>query len=220
VTREGLPRREYRWAQLLLAVIPGGVLHAFFTVIGLTLKENSPRTPKTEGNAPLIVLFHWEFPITLSAQKTWRDQFRGVGFLGIHNWISYVTSVLCYLDALPAVRYDRRSGKKPFQQVMEFLRKNPTKAFSLRTDSGGPYNRVRTSVVTMALESHRPIVCVRQSADRTWRAWDHYIPKPFAHITTRIADPVLPETLRALSREDATAHVQAVMDQLEEKPGE
>lgn len=213
-TKEGIPLREYRWVQLGLAFFPGFLMHSICTAIGWTLKEKIEGEITNGGRAPIIVVFHREFPITVTAPHSWNKLFHGIGYLGVHNWISYCTSVLCYLDGLKAVRYDRRSGKKPLFQVVDFLNQNALVPFAIRTDSGGPYERVRTSVVKMAIQANRPIVCIRQSADRSWRFWDHFFPKPFASVITRVSAPISAQTLRPLSVEEATAQIQLVMDSL------
>ena len=215
-SREKICTRDYRWGQLSLALVPGFLFHLLCTVVGWTLREKVEGELKTSDSAPIVVVYHREFPITLSAQRTWKKLFKGVGYLGIHNWISYCTSVLCYLDGLPAVRYDRRTGLKPLNQVLDFLRQNRPLPFAIRTDSGGPYNRVRSSVVRMALEANRPIVCVRQTSDHTVRIFDHFFPLPFSHVVTRVSDPIVPQALSHLTMEDATARVQFVMDYLAE----
>lgn len=213
VTREGIPYRQYRWGQLLLAIVPGYLLHLLFTLLWTTLRETGHEKDRSLGNA-IIVLYHPEFPITLSAQTTWRRHFRGVAYLGIHNWISYVTSVLCYLDALPAVRYDRATGKRPMDQVLEYLNTHPSVPFALRTDSGGPYRKVRTSIVRLALQTNRPVICLRQTASKAVVLHQHLFPLPFSTVNVSISEPISVETLQCLTLEEATALVQRTMDSI------
>lgn len=217
VSQERIGFAEYRWGQLLLALVPGFLLHFVSTIIGWTLKERVEGEVDKSKGAPILVLFHQEFPISLAAQTTWRRTFRGIAWVGIHNWISYVTSVLCYLDGLIAVRYDRRTGKKPMNQVLDFLRENPRVPFAIRTDSGGPYGKVRTSVVRLALEANRPIVCIRQSTDRYFTLLGHYMPLPFGRVVTRISSPMPAQSFAGLTVEEATARVQYVMNYLGER---
>ena len=84
----------------------------------------------------------------------------------------------------------------------------------MRTDAGGPYYKVKGSVIKLSRESGRPLVPFRQFSDRHVVINSHQIPLPGARIITKIGAPITAEELRSLSDEDALKRVQSAMDAL------
>lgn len=216
VSREGIPWREYRWGHLIPALPVSLLIHAYLMLIRATSRDRR-LGPGQLPKGSILAVFHPEwlyFPIT---KKTWLDIFArsgGMAWVGIHHFLSYFGSSTVYLWGFRAIRYDRRNPLKPFQMVMKFLKENPETLFAIRTDSGSPYNKVRPSLVVMALENNRPIVCARQMGNRNIVWNQHYIPLPFSEIYTAISEPIFPEELRGIPVEAAVEKVQKVMDGL------
>ncbi|MBY0372250.1 hypothetical protein K2X33_16335 [bacterium] len=211
---EGIPAKEYRWGTLLLSLLPGFLIAVVFRLLALTVREK-----KTVGSVDypansLIVVFHPEFLVCLAARKFWIERCKHMAYLGSHTFASYVTSVICWLDRLPAIRYDRKKPGRPIDQVREYLRANTQTPFAFRTDSGGPYYRVRPSAAGLSATTNRPVVCMRQVVDRAWVVNQHYIPMPFSTVTTYVGDPIPASDLAALSNEEATALIQREMEAL------
>lgn len=202
-----------------MASIPFSIwFHFYFMLVKRTSAQVICSSAKMPENA-LVCAFHPEWPLFPASKESWDRLVSGLGtvsWLGIHHFLSYVGSFSVYWWRCRAVRYDWRSAEKPFQQILRKLQSNTDTVFVIRTDSGRPYNRVRSSIVAMSDQLNRPVVCVRQWATRYVMWNEHYIPLPFGRISTAISEPISPETLRALSKDEALSLLQKTMDHLGE----
>jgi lysophospholipid acyltransferase (LPLAT)-like uncharacterized protein len=211
---EGIPYREYRWGKLLLSLVPGFAIALVFRALALTIREKKTVGSPDYPSNTLVVVFHPEFMVCLAARQFWLRHVVGMSYLGSHTFASYVTSVICWLDGLPAVRYDRARPGRPIDQVRDYLRNNPETVFAFRTDSGGPYNRVRPSAAGLSAKCDRPVVCMRQVVSSAWVFNEHFIPKPFATVTTYLSNVIPASTLAVMTNEEATAFLQRTMEEL------
>jgi len=163
----------------------------------------------------ILYMFHRDIELAIFAPAFWRMLGPDFAYLGFHGFASYVGVVWPWLHGYRAFRYARGgAGKKPMEQVLDYLRAHPNERFALRTDAGKPYGVVRASLVDFALETGRPLVAVRQIADKTTQIAGHHLPRPSATIESRISAPVYPDDLRALTRDAARERLQHVIDAL------
>jgi hypothetical protein len=212
-SREGLPLGSYHLGALVASLLPAVVVTLLLRLLRLSMR----RLPVAEGAIPrnaIVYLFHSDVYAYEVTHDLWRRLLSaGDAYLGYHGLKSYMGSLTPYLDGLRCMRYDRRNKSRPMAQILSFLSRNPGR-FILRTDAGGPYGRVRKSLVEMALATHRPLVPMRQVASRSLIVFGHHIPLPGATIETRIGAPIEPHTLTALGIEGATRLLQARIDEL------
>ncbi|MGE4106757.1 MAG: hypothetical protein AB7F66_06045 [Bacteriovoracia bacterium] len=217
-SREGIPWREYAWPALLIAIPLSLVLEISLKLYGLTLR----RAPTPAANVPrnaIVFLFHGD--IYCSVFQDYGAREFGVGtFLGAHSFLSYVWIWRTYWMGYGVLRYDRRrQTAKLIPWIVDYMNRHASLPFALRTDSGGPYGKVRGSIVDLARATNRPVVGARQLADRAWVVRSHALPLPFARLQTRVTVPIFPAELEGLSREDAMRKLQIAMDALASEPG-
>lgn len=217
-SREGVPWREYRWA-LALVTLPFAVLFELcFFLYGRCLRAE-PVPQSTVDAIPdkaIVFLFHTEI---YGALCTWELYWRLFGkgaVLGNHSFLSYVWSLGMYVKGFRMIRFHPNSGRRVLGDIVQQLKTEVPGRFGLRTDSGGPYEVVRKSLVLMSLQSGRPLVPMRQRYDRAWRIKKHWIPKPFAKARTVIGRPIETSELEGLSLEAARDLVQARIDALQD----
>ena len=210
---EGVPWGAYYWKDLLVALPISLVIDGFLAVVRLWVREEPATWTFIKGN-PIVVLFHHECMITLASHyyDAQNQRNRG-GILGFHGFLSYLTFTWSWRKSLPMCRFDRLSPQKPLNQVIDYL-KELRGPFYVRTDAGGPYGRVRASIVEMALATGRSVVCLRQQASRTTTVIGHAVPLPGALTETRVSPPVTAAELQTLGRDQARDHLQSLMDGL------
>jgi len=214
LSREQIPFNEYRWGQVLLS-LPFVLLLRFvyFLMSFVTTEAEAEFKAPLPSNA-MVIIFHTEFPSFPLTPRFWKTHVPGLAWVGIHNFISYAASLFIYDWGYRAIRFDPRSKTRPMDKVREYLKEDVKEIFGLRTDSGGPYEIVRHSAVTMALTSGRPVVAIRQRPSRYFTFNSHLIPLPGATIHTYVSAPVPAERLAALDIEEARQLLQTTIDSL------
>jgi len=138
--------------------------------------------------------------------------------LGYHGFLPYVWVILDHLIGLQYFLFDPASKLKPSEQVQGFLIHHPTKRFALATDSGGPYGRVRPSLLKLSLANERPLVAMGAMFSRSIKIHQHEIPLPGARLTFRLMDPITPQELRSQTTEASLQKLQSVLDHVLSPP--
>lgn len=213
---EGLGWNEYNHFALAAAVPPaaavflcGEMLKKTVAIVD-TFDDINNRMP---DNA-IVYLMHSDIWVSaVSTQSLARIFTPESSYLGYHGYLSYLGSGWSYALGLKCYRYDRKSSLSARDQVLSFVEKTPGRFF-LRTDAGGPYGRVRASLVDMALAANKPLVPLRQFATRHKTFKHHQIPLAGAQIHVCTGEPLWPEDLTKLPREEARAMLQKSMDSL------
>lgn len=216
-TLEGNALSEYHWPSLI-ASLPGNVLiEVCRRLLAPFFKADEPGETASVPDNAICYLFHGEIFYAIATVKLWQrhavDPQRPSAYLGFHGFFSYLGSLPFALTGWRTCRYDRRKGERPINVILRYLARHPGKFF-MRTDAGGPYYRVKGSVVKLSRASDRPLVPLRQFADRYIVINQHQIPLPGARIFTKIGKPIPAHELRALSDADALMRVQKAMDDL------
>lgn len=134
--------------------------------------------------------------------------------VGYHAFLAYLYIVWDRVAGIGHLCYHRVSDVPPLDQLQAMFRKYPEHRFWIFTDSGGPYGRVRKSLVILSRESGRPTVAARLKASRFFHLLGHRIPSPFSRVTITFAEPVTAAELSALSPEAARDRLQAQLDSL------
>ena len=215
VSPEGIPYADYDARGLALALPVGAASTVLLAGLRATTTESlDHRKVRIPANA-ILYMFHRDIELAIFAPAFWDALGSDFAYLGFHGFASYVGVVWPWLRGYRAFRYARGgSPKKPMEQVLDYLLANPHERFALRTDAGKPYGVVRASLVDFSLATGRPLVAVRQVADRSTQLAGHYFPLPGATIESRVSAPVYPDDLRSLTREAARDRLQNVIDAL------
>jgi hypothetical protein len=217
-SREGIAYGDYRLAEALVAAPMGAALLAPILALRPFVRERVDFDAATVPRDALAYMLHRESLLMIFTPQYWRLFDRDGAYLGYHGFASYVTSAYPFWRGSTALRYRRDDSKKPLSQVIDLLKTFPGRV-ALRTDAGGPYGQVRASLVDMAIATGRPLVAVRQTADRTLRVMQHQLPRPGSTVTTRISRPVAAAELAAMPRAAARDLLQRCMDALADEPG-
>lgn len=216
-TLEGNPLADYHWPSLI-AALPGNVMIEIIRrFLAPFFKADAPHEAAAVPENAICYLFHGEIIYAIATVNLWQDQAikpeRPGAYLGFHGFFSYLGSLPFALTGWRTCRYDRRRGERPLNVILRYLNNHPG-TFFMRTDAGGPYYKVKGSVIKLSRESGRPLVPFRQFSSRYFVINSHQIPLPGARITTRIGEPITAQELRSLSDEEALKRVQAAMDAL------
>lgn len=215
-SREGVRFSEYRWG-LVLVTLPFALLFELCATLYSLLLRAEPVSDESVDRIPpnaIVFLFHTEIYGAFADWDLYRRIFGEGAVLGNHTFLSYVWSLRMYVKGFQMFRFHTNAGKRVLPDIVRYLGSEVRGRFGLRTDSGGPYEVVRKSVVVMSRESNRPLVPMRQIYDRAWRVRSHWIPKPYARVRTVIGPAIAPEELRDLPVERARDLVQARIDAL------
>lgn len=214
VSREGIPWREYSWGHLLVSLVVAIPLDLFFFLVSLTTKVPPPQKKGEVAPGSILVVFHPEWPIFPITVRMWRRELPPICWVGLHHFLSYFGSLVCFIIGAQAIRFRRNDPEKPFYRIVKFIEAHPHHVFAIRTDSGGPYNQVRHSAIALALKAKRDIICLRQIPTRYLMIHHHYFALPFGRVDTHVSAPISHEKLATLSLDEARELVQATMDGL------
>jgi len=189
---EGIPYRDYLWPHVLISLIPATVLYLIFKILSRAIRESATPPVNIPENA-LVCFFHGEQIISAVCTRFWKlFSGREIYGLGYHGWTSYVSSsVWPYSIGWKVIRYQRKGGQKPFDQILEALRSKASGIIVIGTDSGGPYYSVRPSLIELAIKSGRPIVSIRHVASYSLILKQHHWPLPFTIVRTYISNASL-----------------------------
>ncbi len=216
--REGIPWNEYRYSHLLPALPIGFLIHWATGLLSFFVAESAIKGPSQVPRGAIVVMFHPEWLYFAVARKTAgrvrEASAHPFSWLGLHHFLSYFGSITAYFWNYQCARYDREKNIKPYQVTKNYLIKNPDFIFFIRTDSGGPYGRVRESLIKLSLETGRPLVCERQWSNKSFPFLKHHIPLPFTRIQTAFSEPISSDELKNLGIEKGREHVQKIMDLL------
>lgn len=210
ISREGIPWNQYDWVHLLVALPFTVVLDSFWFLIGLTSRVEEPLFCEPLPDNAILVGYHTEWPLyPVSCGLVWHKRVPPWTWVGLHHFASYFGSLRTYLFGAPCFRFRRGSREKPFEHMLRFLAQHPRRGFAIRTDSGGPYEQIRASVVILSQRSGRPVVLFRQKSSRQFRLPNqHWIPLPFGTVTSKFS--------RVFSCEElATQPVDSALDLLQ-----
>ena len=203
---------EMNWSEVTqwkyFLVFPIGFLFSILLgLIRLWSKEGKVKVGDLPSDA-IIYAFHPEIYLFASCPSFWNSVLPRMMGLGNHTFISYLAGVSTLWWKMKILRYQRRGSKSARQQIIEPCHKNPDLFFGIRTDSGGPYFKVRESLLDIALETKRPLVALRQKTDRALVLKEHSFALPGATVDLTTSDPIFYEEIKNLSRANALKLIQ------------
>ena len=203
----------YKLGDLLLSAIPALVQLLLVRSVGLFVKHAPIEFKDVPDNA-IVYLLHGDVMGYEMTHRQWRAYLNPADtYLGYHGFKSYIGALTPFLDRLGAFRYDRWKSEKPMEQVLEHLRQSRGR-FIIRTDAGGPYGKVRSSLFDMAIATGRPLVPMRQIASRSLTIFDHPMALPGATLVTLIGNTIAVAELLRLGRVAAVQLLQERIDVL------
>ena len=212
-TGEGIPLSEYRWPLLLIALVSSLPLFLFLKFVQW-FSRSSAKFPDDLPSNSLIFGFHWDFYL-LHLGRTMEPKRRSrVVWLGYHGFLSYLPILVTHFHGTRIFRYRYPSAKKPFRQIVDFLMSHPETPFGILTDAGGPYGRVRESIVDLALASNRPVVALRTRYSRLIALGVHRLPLPLGSLEAKFSEIISVEKLKSMSRDAARDYLQKRIEEI------
>jgi hypothetical protein len=214
-TPEEVTLREYRLVQLAAATPVG--IGARVGVRGLArlVSEAEPEIQQSIPASAILCFFHPEQILSAVCRRFWQQlaQHRVIG-VGFHGFTSYVTSFAAWPGhpGWSAFRYTRGTPDRPFEQLRRYLAARTEGLVAIGTDAGGPFFRVRSSLIRLAIETGRPVVGVRHRATRAPVLWHHAVPTPASRIWTTTTPVFAAGELAQLDVTAATQQVQEAME--------
>ncbi len=209
---EGLPLRDYSIPALLLSAPLALLIYVYGRLMRLLGSEAPFDASGIPPNA-IVYAFHTD-TFASGMADGFRDAIGGT-WIGFHGALSYMGSLGFVLRGEPVFRFRRSSQEpRPLQQILEFLAKAEGRIY-IRTDAGGPYKKVKPSLIEMAFQSGRPLVAVRHRLSQEFIVNHHSLPWGRPKLVTVASAPLSAETLKkAASREAALQLAQDMIDKL------
>jgi len=170
--------------------------------------------PLTKNDLPPNAIFYSTHLDVISAAVNPVLQTPSLIVVGYHAFLAYVYIGWDRFAGIGHLCYDREGTPPPLDQIQAMFQNYPNHYFWIFTDSGGPYGRVRKSLVILSRESGRPVVACRLTPTRYFKLLGHRIPLPFARIKIAFSRPVTAGELSALSVEAGRDRLQASLDSL------
>jgi len=134
--------------------------------------------------------------------------------IGYDGFLPYMYTLWHRLVGISYLCYARASAVPPIDQILDLFAQYKDHRFWIFTDSGGPYGRVRKSLVILSVESRRPVVAMKLRPTRYFHLFGHRIPAPFSTIHLKFSSPIPSETLALLSPNAARDRLQNSADSL------
>ncbi len=211
ISPEGLPFYEYRWIHVAIALPMAVALFLICRINTFLTRDQNSEIPEL-AHRSLVVGFHRDLIYFFCTKTMWRDLMRKkTAWIGIHHWASYAGSLEFYFRGIRCFRFDRTRAIKPFEQILHFLRDYPFPVY-MRTDAGGPYDQVKASIIRLAIESQRDLICLRQTGPAYFNALaGHRFPLPFSKIVTAYSEAISWRELEKLPLETSRKLIQEKM---------
>ncbi len=130
-------------------------------------------------------MFHQDLWNTFSANSLHDKDDLRTFWLGFHGIMSYSNFLMNWKNRTQMFRFYPNSHVSAYKQTIKFLHKNSNKQMVIATDSGGPYGRVRESLVTMALQTNRPLCGAKLTFTHSITLFSHHFPLPFSTATLK-----------------------------------
>ncbi len=203
---EGLPWREYRKLQFLAAAPIAYPIGLWLEIVWRTSKNRAVLVGAENLPANAILYdFHVDVATNYITMHLLKDTGRKVIFVGSHDFDSYWSSGSASMGAYEQWRFDRRKKDKPLAQIVQMLGEHPDTLLGIFTDgAGGKRNRVRESLVKLALESKRPVVPFRSFYSPVVRLFGDDIPcRPGVAGRSVFGEPIAASELAQMSVEEA-----------------
>jgi lysophospholipid acyltransferase (LPLAT)-like uncharacterized protein len=186
----------------------------------IEIDEKSLQLVRTYRHRPKVcVLWHNRLFV---ASHLFQKYFRGTEMYGLISpsrdgaWLSEVYRNM----GIHAIRGStRRGGRNALIEMIDAIRKGHTVAI---TPDGprGPRYFVKPGIITLAKETHVPILIAGIRMHSAWRfnSWDRfYLPKPFSRISVTCG-MILPENYAELSAKQLQKLIQTILDKINAKP--
>ncbi|MDA9189354.1 hypothetical protein N9O57_00050 [bacterium] len=194
---EGIEFKDYNHSQLIWSLPFGLVLETIWFFQRLVTSDKAEFNENKIPSNAIIVTFHSDSYLDPLSSTLWRKFARkNYYWIGFHGFLSYIGTFRAMMMGVGAYRYRRNCEKRPMDQIRDFLSDNLDCQVMIRTDSGGPYNKVRPSLIDMAIRYDRPLVCMRVHSSKFFLINQHKIALPGAIIRAGISNTIEVDVLK------------------------
>ncbi|MDB5039220.1 MAG: hypothetical protein JWQ35_2748 [Bacteriovoracaceae bacterium] len=135
-------------------------------------------------------------------------------WIGYHGIISYSAFCCGLTNKYVNVRFKTKGDQKPIDQLVEMLDRNSQRQFGIFTDAGGPYGKVKGSLVALAKRSGRPLIPLRSFSANHCLLLGHQIPYPKSPVTAVFGKAITPEELSFENPEENRKLLQTRLEDL------
>ncbi|MDR0418206.1 MAG: lysophospholipid acyltransferase family protein [Puniceicoccales bacterium] len=207
-------------AKKLLVKLLTILLKMWSQTLRIEIDEKSLQLFKTYRQRPKVcVLWHNRLFI---ASHLFQKYFQGIKMYGLISpsrdgaWLSEVYRNM----GIHAIRGStQRGGRNALIEMIDAVKKGHTVTI---TPDGprGPRYFVKPGIITLAKETHVPILIAGIRMHNAWRfnSWDRfYLPKPFSRISVTCGI-ILPENYAKLSARQLQKSIQTLLNQINAKP--
>lgn len=119
-------------------------------------------------------------------------------YLGSDSFLSYVWYPWHLSKGFLLFRPDTKMKDKPFHQIKEYLLAHRHVSLGIMTDSGGPYGKVKPTLLGLGAISDRPLVALKPSASASFKILGHYFPLPFSNVWAEFSKPFYPHEIKEM----------------------
>jgi hypothetical protein len=216
ISPEEIPWKDYKIISLLIVAPFSLIVGLFLETVWFFSKSKAALVhfDKAPDNA-IIYGFHEDVMtnyITMHLIK--KKENHPCIFSGFHGFASYIAFGPGSMGAYKVFRFYYGIKSKPREQIVQYLNSKPSHMFGIFTDAGGPYNKVRKSLISLAIESKRPLVPFRSFYSPCFKLGNSRVPF-FSVQGKSIFGKVIPyRDLVSLKENEALNKIQNHIDQI------
>lgn len=210
---EGIRWAEYRKLELLLSLPFALVIWCYLEFLWI-LSNRISRLVEIDSVPPSAILygFHYDSLQNYISTTLISKSGRAIRWIGFHGFLSYLGFFVGCLRTSRYVRFHPRGTKPALDELVEILQKHPNTLFGIFTDAGGPYRRVRESLVKLSIATGRPLVPLHSSFSPKVKIHGHSVPFPFGKCVVNFGVPTFPNELKQLDLQTARDTLEKRLD--------
>ena len=216
VSPEKIPWREYKLLQLAV-VAPFSIFMAYYLELVSYLSRKNSKLENFDRVPENAILFGFHEDIMtnyVTMRLIKKNSENPCVFSGFHGFFSYVSFGPGAMGAYDVFRFYYGKKIKPRDQIINFLAKNTNRRFGIFTDAGGPFYKVRKSLVELAIKTKRPLVPFRSRYSPGVIFFNNKFPLPIIKGKSLFGEPIDCSKLSNLNIQNARDYLQEKIDEL------
>lgn len=200
--QSGTKARQLNWRQRLLVMLLAPLLRLVARLLFATYRlhevegKDHLRTLVQNKQAMLLCCWHQRLPCTVGWLLAARRYGLRPGFLVSPSRDGeYVAAFMGGLGVHILRGSANRTGARAFRDMYTTLKDGISPIMAV-DGPHGPAGQVKTGTIMLAQMTRTPLLPISFTADRYWQlgSWDRMlIPRPFARVSVRIAEPLWAE---------------------------